>query len=481
VSFAISPSSAPAAASGSLSSPTAPGEGSGGFAALFDSVSSAMAPHRPAQPPLREPVQGSNNQAKPKPLTAPASDPQAEPTGESVDDSAPPESPAQPLAGATAATDAPNQVPADTPVGASGPPEATTALPADAAPLLAQAQGVAAAMQADAPAAGEPVVVPLVAPMALPGQAMAAQTAAAQPLRWQLLGGGMRVLTTPETPDPDSLAAFAQRQGLSPGQWQWLNGLAPAGRPPGAQPGPAGVSPGAAAVVPEMAALLPNAPGSGQVSTQVQAAGVVAGAMAPPVELLVLEVDPAVLAELGLGDEWRGEAAPRPGATATASLSASAAVASPAATYAAQWYRQGEAYQALARQLGEAMASRLQQQIGRGQWQLQLTLRPASLGRVDVDLAMRRGELEATFQTSQASTRELLVDSFPRLREALQQSGTQVASLDVQGESRGESDRKPTPQPLAAGEASSDESSQGAAGNTHPLATLDDDAVDVWA
>jgi flagellar hook-length control protein FliK len=103
------------------------------------------------------------------------------------------------------------------------------------------------------------------------------------------------------------------------------------------------------------------------------------------------------------------------------------------------------------------------------------------LGRVDVDLAMRRGELEATFQTSQASTRELLVASFPRLREALQQSGTHVASLDVQGESRGESDRKPTPQPLAAGEASSDESSQGAAGNTHPLATLDDDAVDVWA
>ena len=440
-----------------------------------------MAPHRPAQPPLREPVQGSNNQAKPKPLAAPAPDPQAEPAGESVDDSAPSESPAQPLAGATAATDAPNQVLADTPLGASGPPEATTALPTDAAPLLAQAQGVAAAMQADAPAAGEPVVLALVAPTALPGQAMAAQTAAAQPLRWQLLGGGMRVLTTPETPDPDSLAAFAQRQGLSPGQWQWLNGLAPAGRPPGVQPGPTGVSPGAAAVVPEMAALLSNAPGSGQVRAQVQAAGMTAGAMAPPVELLVLEVDPAVLAELGLGDEWRGEAAPRPGATAPATLSASAPVASPAATYAAQWYRQGEAYQALARQLGEAMASRLQQQIGRGQWQLQLTLRPASLGRVDVDLAMRRGELEATFAANSAGTRELLVESFPRLREALQQSGTQVASLDVQGESRGESDRKPTPQPLAAGRASSDESSQGAAGNTHPLATLDDDAVDVWA
>jgi flagellar hook-length control protein FliK len=471
VSFAISPSSTPANPSSPLSSPTGAGEASGGFAALFDSVAATAPGGRPSHTPPREATQindpASNNQATPERSAVPVAGPQAESAGAPADTSAPPAAaPTEPVTPASHPTATPT----------------ATVLPTDVTPALAPVQKVTAAVSSEAPAVGEPTVAPLVAPMAQAGQTTVASTPGAQPLRWQLLGGGMRVLTAPETPDADSLAAFAQRQGLTSGQWRWLNGLAATSRTPGNQLGPQGVSPGTFAASPEAAALHPMAGSSpAPASAQAQAAAMVLGASAPAVELLVLEADPAVLAELGLGEEGRGEAAARPVTPAPASPALSTAVASPAATYAAQWYRQGEAYQALARQLGEAMASRLQQQIGRGQWQLQLTLRPASLGRVDVDLAMRQGELEATFQASQASTRELLVDSFPRLREALQQSGTQVASLDVQGESRGESDRKPTPQPLAAGPASSDDSSPANMAGPLRSATLDDDAVDVWA
>ncbi|MDA1328912.1 MAG: flagellar hook-length control protein FliK, partial [Proteobacteria bacterium] len=328
-------------------------------------------------------------------------------------------------------------------------------------------------------------------PASLPAAPQVAVASQPPSLHWHMLAGGMRVLTTAKTIDTESLANFAHRQGLSADQWQWLNAQAAQGRP-----GMAALSPSAQATATEASPLLvamgagPNATGAAlpagttAPSGGPQAAGVVPLPQVqglPMVEVMALEIDPALMTELGLGDEWRPEAATPRAAQAPAPMPLSTPLASPAATFAAQWYKQGEAYQALARQLGEAMASRLQQQVGKGQWQMQLTLRPASLGRVDVDLSMRKGELEATFQASQAATRELLVDSFPRLREALQQSGTQVASLDVQGESRGDGDRKPTPQPMAGEKASSDEASQGANVTNRGPTTLADDAVDVWA
>ena len=55
---------------------------------------------------------------------------------------------------------------------------------------------------------------------------------------------------------------------------------------------------------------------------------------------------------------------------------------------------------------------------------------------------MRDGRLDAQINTSNAVTRELLGDSLPRLRDALQQSGVNLAHLHVgsdmqQGQSQG--------------------------------------------
>jgi flagellar hook-length control protein FliK len=459
VSFAVSPSATVPPAPSSSSAAAADPAAGGGFAALFDQVSAA-AGHAASRP---SPSPASKNQADQPP-----------------DDTS------------DAARDESNQRPEPRPAAASQPGDSTPTHGNRAA----EPDHAATTQPAGAVAEGKPLpagteTAPALAPEALGVAPQVAVESQAPTLHWHMLAGGMRVLTTAKTIDTESLANFAHRQGLSADQWQWLNAHAAQGRP-----GVAALSPSAQATATETSPLLgamgagPNAAGAAlPAGTAAPSGGPQAAAVVPlpqvqgppAVEVMALEIDPALMTELGLGDEWRPEASmPRTPQTPTP-MPLPTAVASPAATFAAQWYKQGEAYQALARQLGEAMASRLQQQVGKGQWQMQLTLRPASLGRVDVDLSMRKGELEATFQASQAATRELLVDSFPRLREALQQSGTQVASLDVQGESRGDGDRKPTPQPMAGEKASSDQASQGANVTNRGPTTLADDAVDVWA
>ncbi|MGA0016428.1 MAG: flagellar hook-length control protein FliK [Burkholderiaceae bacterium] len=474
MSFAVSPSATVPAAPSSSSAAAADPAGGGGFAALFDQVSAA-AGHAESRP---SPSPASKNQADQPPDDAPDAAPdQANQRPEPRSATAPQPGDSTPTHDKRAAE--PEHAATTQPAGAVAEGKPLPAGPETAPALAPEALGVA-------PADGMGIT-----PASLPVAPQVAVESQAPTLHWHMLAGGMRVLTTAKTIDTESLANFAHRQGLSADQWQWLNAHAAQGRP-----GMAALSPSAQATATEASPLLgamgagPNAAGAAlQAGTAApsggpQAAGVVPlpQVQGPPtVEVMALEIDPALMTELGLGDEWRPEASmPRTPQTPTP-MPLPTAVASPAATFAAQWYKQGEAYQALARQLGEAMASRLQQQVGKGQWQMQLTLRPASLGRVDVDLSMRKGELEATFQASQAATRELLVDSFPRLREALQQSGTQVASLDVQGESRGDGDRKPTPQPMAGEKASSDQASQGANVTNRGPTTLADDAVDVWA
>jgi len=474
VSFAVSPSATVPPAPSSSSAAAADPAAGGGFAALFDQVSAAA------------------GHAASRPSPSPASKNQADQPLDDAPDAAPDEAKQRPEPRPAAASQPGDSTPAHD-SRAAEPEHAATTQPAGAVaegkPLPAgpeTAPALAPAALGVAPADGMGIM-----PASLPVAPQVAAASQAPTLHWHMLAGGMRVLTTAKTIDTESLANFAHRQGLSADQWQWLNAHAAQG-----QPGVAALSPSAQATATETSPLLgamgagPNAAGAAlpagtaAPSGGPQAAGVVPlpQVQGPPaVEVMALEIDPALMTELGLGDEWRPEASmPRTPQTSTP-MPLPTAVASPAATFAAQWYKQGEAYQALARQLGEAMASRLQQQVGKGQWQMQLTLRPASLGRVDVDLSMRKGELEATFQASQAATRELLVDSFPRLREALQQSGTQVASLDVQGESQGDGDRKPTPQPMAGEKASSDEASQGANVTNRGPTTLADDAVDVWA
>jgi flagellar hook-length control protein FliK len=102
-------------------------------------------------------------------------------------------------------------------------------------------------------------------------------------------------------------------------------------------------------------------------------------------------------------------------------------------------------YEQLAQRLGRALGERLQAQIERGEWKVHLQMDPAKLGRIEMELDMRAGGLDAMFRSDNQLTRELIAQSLPRLRETLAQSGTAVANVWVQGESQRQSGGNPTP------------------------------------
>jgi flagellar hook-length control protein FliK len=90
-----------------------------------------------------------------------------------------------------------------------------------------------------------------------------------------------------------------------------------------------------------------------------------------------------------------------------------------------------EQYDKLSQRLAEALGQRLAAQIARGDWKVEMALRPKDLGNIDIELHMKRGELQASFSASQMATRDLIAEGLPRLREVLSQLGMEVASVDV--------------------------------------------------
>ena len=105
--------------------------------------------------------------------------------------------------------------------------------------------------------------------------------------------------------------------------------------------------------------------------------------------------------------------------------------------------------QALSEKIGQALGQRLMGHIERGQWQVRLLLRPASLGEIEVDLRLRAGELDATLRAMNPLTRELLTEGLPRLREGLSQAGMDVAQLHVSTGDTSRNGGNPTPRDFA--------------------------------
>jgi len=90
-----------------------------------------------------------------------------------------------------------------------------------------------------------------------------------------------------------------------------------------------------------------------------------------------------------------------------------------------------EQYDKLSQRLAEALGQRLSAQIARGDWKVEMALRPKDLGNIDIQLHMNRGELQASFSASHMATRDLIAEGLPKLREVLAQLGMEVASVDV--------------------------------------------------
>jgi flagellar hook-length control protein FliK len=111
-----------------------------------------------------------------------------------------------------------------------------------------------------------------------------------------------------------------------------------------------------------------------------------------------------------------------------------------------QGLRKQEEHTEMSRRLAEALGQRLTAQIARGAWRVEMDLHPKSLGRIEIQLEMKNGELEANFVTTNAATRELLNESMPRLRVALEEHGMETAYIGLGAGNKGNSDGKSTGQ-----------------------------------
>ena len=103
-----------------------------------------------------------------------------------------------------------------------------------------------------------------------------------------------------------------------------------------------------------------------------------------------------------------------------------------------------EQYLKLSEKLAENVAKRIIQQIKRGEWKINLSLKPKTLGSIEIELTLKGKQLEASFNVNQLLTRELLQDGLPRLRDSLEKSGIDVANFDINHKKQDRKDEKPT-------------------------------------
>lgn len=300
------------------------------------------------------------------------------------------------------------------------------------------------------------------------------------------LAGGMQVIAPTQGPDAASLMAFATAQGMSPEAVKLLMGQQTAPKPgfaTGASD-PSGLTGGGVAThagpqssaqllanILDARALSGAGPGSPPTDTP-NTTPTLLGVAAPPTQALPTamamtgslaqahtlalsgvtddDIDTLLTSKKlggfeGLGAERTGLAVPR--------ASLPNGVALPGDTLSATITQRNALYESIAQRLGEALGARIQGQIAKGQWTMQLTLKPASLGTIDVDLQMRNGELEARFVSANPLTRDLLQDSMQRLKDQMAQAGTDVAKVVVDSGSGQPNHGKPTPHAPDAGRA----------------------------
>ena len=177
------------------------------------------------------------------------------------------------------------------------------------------------------------------------------------------------------------------------------------------------------------------------------------------------------LSDLDLGAEWGGDvlqALLAGEGNAASGSSATGTHGTAYANFAARWDAQvsnrndlaphqnpaaeqtdaavrSENIQNLADKMGQAVGQRILSEMERGQWHLKLSLRPATLGHIEVEMRMRSGEFDAVFTAPNAVTRDLLQDGMNKLRETLGQMGMDVANIHVGDGQTGRSGGDSTP------------------------------------
>lgn len=187
---------------------------------------------------------------------------------------------------------------------------------------------------------------------------------------------------------------------------------------------------------------------------------------------------PISLSELDLGSDWGGETLEQLLSSAGAAQS-TGTQGTAYANFASRWdapanhrndppnpsgpspdlpdfNARSENIQNLADKMGQAVGQRILSEMERGQWHLKLSLRPATLGHIEVEMKMRSGEFDAVFTAPNAVTRELLQEGLGKLKETLNQMGMNFAHINVGDGKSGKNGENPTPGSFRGQSASTD-------------------------
>ena len=331
--------------------------------------------------------------------------------------------------------------------------------------LAAETTPAVTAEGGDGEKSGPPeALMALVDPMAMSAAAWLVGAGAPQlagDLQAVPLAGGMQIIAPTQGPDSISVLAFAQAQGMSPQALKLL-----LGDKAGLQT-PSGPQTTAQLLGQIMDARALVAPTAGSTTTPANAPTTqpIAQLMAQPMAPSITQagMDTAVLMAqtlviTGVTDEevqqlltdgkvgsLEGQGLDRAALAVPRSANPMGIALSQDPTASTASHRSA-IYEAIAQRVVDALGARIQGQIAKGQWTMQLTLRPASLGSIDVDLRMHNGELEARFVSANPLTRDLLQDNAQRLKDQLSQAGTDIARVTVDGGSSQQGHGKSTPQ-----------------------------------
>ena len=95
--------------------------------------------------------------------------------------------------------------------------------------------------------------------------------------------------------------------------------------------------------------------------------------------------------------------------------------------FLAEHLKRAESLRELTDKLGTMVARQIAGQIGRGRWSLEIAMHPAELGSIEIEMEMTERGLEASFRASHSATRDLLMESMPRLKSWFEEGGIDVA------------------------------------------------------
>lgn len=110
----------------------------------------------------------------------------------------------------------------------------------------------------------------------------------------------------------------------------------------------------------------------------------------------------------------------------------------------AEHLKRAESLRELTDRLGTMIAKQMSGQIGRGRWNLEIAMHPAELGSIEIEMEMTERGLEASFRASQAITRDLLMESMPRLKSWFEEGGIDVAYSGLAPDSGGQNGENST-------------------------------------